>query len=541
MSVAYGESGIELLDRHVATEALHDSGERFPEPACYPGTRVEIINELKQWSARSMGSGHPILWLHGTAGIGKSAVAQELAGSCHANGQLGASFFFKRGHSKRGTWHRLIPTVVYQLANAVPGFSGAVRQAVENDRLVFGRSLKSQFQSLLVQAFKRGSPPSFAPLIILDGLDECEGHEIQKHILTLFIEAILQGNIPVRLLIGSRPEYHLREVFAEERTNHICRFYELSAGYAARRDVERYLRDEFLRIKSEFNSRGIHLGDVWPAPGITEHLVWRSCGVFIYASTVIRFIEDEYRHPIDALSSVLNVDPSSTSPLDDLYTGILSSLEPTIIHISILHTICGTFSELNPEEIDCLLELRQGTSRLALRALASLLAIPAVRTFVSYHEPFQSRLIEMMPKLLWEVTPTATLIDGLRNPCLQEALFMGSVDPQENPWPKDNPLYPSDLVHLWDDHEFISNFVRRSIESSFLEARGLQPTYDLDAAYTQFMPQHLELSFILKARAFFPDPLYHLEDILGLTYTIYKPLLMFRDQQYLYTRQNWKQ
>ncbi|KAJ6528863.1 hypothetical protein B0H19DRAFT_897730, partial [Mycena capillaripes] len=303
--------------------ALHNSGERFPEPACHPGTRVEILDDLKQWSAGSADSELPILWLHGTAGIGKSAIAQAFAGSCNRDGRLGASFFFKRGHPKRGTWHGLIPTVVYQLANAVPSFSDAVKHAVEGDRLVFGRSLEIQFQRLLVQPLKRSSSASFIPVIVLDGLDECDGNKVQQQILTLFIDAILSRYLPVQLLIASRPESHLREVFAEERMKRICRFYELSEDHTARKDIETYFTNEFRRIKGEFNSRGIDLGAIWPAPEVIDRLVNRSSGVFIYASTVIRFTEDEYRHPVDALSSVLNLDPQSTSPLDDLYTEIL--------------------------------------------------------------------------------------------------------------------------------------------------------------------------------------------------------------------------
>jgi hypothetical protein len=56
------------------------------------------------------------LWLHGSAGAGKSAVAQAFAGQCHQDGLFGGSFFFKRGHSDRGKWNGLVTTLAYQLA-----------------------------------------------------------------------------------------------------------------------------------------------------------------------------------------------------------------------------------------------------------------------------------------------------------------------------------------------------------------------------------------------------------------------------------------
>ncbi|KAJ7662944.1 hypothetical protein B0H14DRAFT_3179207 [Mycena olivaceomarginata] len=139
----YGESGIDLLYHRVAMEALHDSGERFLEPACHPGTRTAITEMLHSWSTDTS-TESTILWLHGCAGVGKSAIAQMFAKSLQTEGRLGASFFFQRGHSKRGTWHSLIPTIAYQLATSVTELFDLIQQAVEGDKL----SLAVPWQSL---------------------------------------------------------------------------------------------------------------------------------------------------------------------------------------------------------------------------------------------------------------------------------------------------------------------------------------------------------------------------------------------------------
>jgi hypothetical protein len=54
-------------------------------------------------------------------------------------------------------------------------------------------------------------------------------------------------------------------------------------------------------------------------------LVEKSSGTFIYAATVLRYIDDEYSHPAERLDDVLRLDPQSTTPLDNLYTQILST------------------------------------------------------------------------------------------------------------------------------------------------------------------------------------------------------------------------
>jgi hypothetical protein len=104
-----------------------------------------------------------------------------------------------------------------------------------------------------------------------------------------------------------------------------------SADDSAYDDIRRYLRDEFSRIYHEFRGRGIDLGPVWPVPDTVTHLVKKSTGIFIYAATVIRFVGDEYTHPVERLSAVLNLDPRSTAPLDDLYTEILSVVPPDLV------------------------------------------------------------------------------------------------------------------------------------------------------------------------------------------------------------------
>ncbi|KAJ7501089.1 hypothetical protein B0H11DRAFT_1993564 [Mycena galericulata] len=379
---SYGESGIDILYRCVSIEAFHNSGERHQEPACHPGTRTAILEELHTWSLDN-GPDSQLLWLHGSAGVGKSAIAQMFAGDCVSQHRLGASFFFHRGHPKRGTWHNLFTSIAYQLAHSVPELLLPIQQAVENDKPIVGRAMAIQFQQLLVEPFRNAPASQSPPIIVLDGLDECDEHKIQQQILRLFIGGIRSGQFPARILICSRPEPHLREVLETSETFGICRYSSLSADSAAYEDIRNYLRDEFSRIHSEYANRGIDLGAPWPDAETLEHLVKKSTGIFIYAATVIRFVDDEYSHPADRLDSVLRLDPHSTSPLDDLYDQILSVLPHEQQQLRILHAIWrGTLRaslQIDPEEIDMLLGLRGGTCRLKLRGLHSLLCVPPIR------------------------------------------------------------------------------------------------------------------------------------------------------------------
>ncbi|KAJ7732958.1 hypothetical protein B0H14DRAFT_2639725 [Mycena olivaceomarginata] len=456
---SYGES---------AMEALHDSGERFPEPACHPGTRTDIMGKLHLWSTDTS-TASTILWLHGCAGAGKSAIAQMFAKSLQTEGRLGASFFFQRSHSKRGTWHSLIPTIAYQLATSMTELLLPIQQAVEGDKLVVGRALAISFQALLVEPLKKLSDPQRTPVIVLDGLDECADHKIQQQILHLFIGAIQHHNLRLRLLIVSRPEPHLREVFEMGETSAICRHFALSADESAYHDIRTYFHAEFSRIRSKFIAQGIYLEPEWPSPDTVDQLVRTSSATFIYATTVICFIDDEYHHPADRLNSVLELNPQSTAPLDDLYTQILSVVpqEQEGLQLRILHTICigkedrrGRISA-DPEEIDILLNLRTGTCRLILRRLHSLFKVPPIRTqfgFRTYkapidflHASFGDYLSDTRRSRQWVVsyhlsdllknaTTSETLVDLLRNHTVQNYLFLNTSNYE---WPKAQFSAPS--------------------------------------------------------------------------------------------------
>ncbi|KAF8143214.1 hypothetical protein K438DRAFT_1783959 [Mycena galopus ATCC 62051] len=167
-SQLYGESGIDILYRSVSVEALHDSTERFPEPACHPGTRAGVLNQLKTWSLDASPDSR-LLWFNGSAGVGKSEITQM------------------RGHPTRGTWNHLITTISYQLATSMSELLRPIQQAVEGDKLIVGRAMSVQFQQLLVEPFKNVSTPQILPIIIVDGLDECKDHQIQRQILRLYL------------------------------------------------------------------------------------------------------------------------------------------------------------------------------------------------------------------------------------------------------------------------------------------------------------------------------------------------------------------
>ncbi|KAJ7929417.1 hypothetical protein B0H13DRAFT_1538212, partial [Mycena leptocephala] len=183
--------------------------DRFPQPRCHPETRKKMLDVLWNWNTNSS----PIVWLHGPAGAGKSAIAQSLCQKLEEEGRLGASFFFKQGHPSRGHAKKHIATIAYQLSLRLPDFNCHISKSVESDPSLVDKSLSIQLQKLIAEPCRQNT--SAHPLVIvIDGLDECEDKNSQQEILHSIGHAVNHNHLGLQFLVASRPEPHIHEIFA---------------------------------------------------------------------------------------------------------------------------------------------------------------------------------------------------------------------------------------------------------------------------------------------------------------------------------------
>ncbi|KAF8145688.1 hypothetical protein K438DRAFT_1690195, partial [Mycena galopus ATCC 62051] len=286
-----GERGIDLLHSAVALAAIYDSAESFPQPKCHPETRTKMLENLRQWSLET-DPRSTILWLHGPAGAGKSAIMQTLARKLQSVGRLGGSFFFKRGHATLGNAKILFATIAYQLALSVSWLKAPISNTVENDPSIIARSIKIQLQKLISEPCRLHNVGGTRdPItIVIDGLDECEGQDVQEEILRTVRNCTAEYNLPLRFIIASRPEPHICEMFKSPLYEGCYRPLNVEQSFD---DVRKYLHNEFARIHCEHRNTMANIPLPWPSPEILEELVRKSSGHFIYASTIIKFVDDK--------------------------------------------------------------------------------------------------------------------------------------------------------------------------------------------------------------------------------------------------------
>ncbi|KAF7377544.1 Protein kinase domain-containing protein [Mycena sanguinolenta] len=366
----HGERGFHILHRAAAADAFYDSAERFPQPRCHPETRKEMLEDLWRWSS-STDTNSSIFWLHGPAGAGKSAIAQSFCQKLAAD-RLGASFFFKRGNPSRGSGNKLFPTLAYQLAIPLPAFKETVSLVMEDDPSIIDRELSTQLQKLIIEPSRKTIRRTL--VIVIDGLDECEGKEIQCEILRSIGNAIHDAHLSLRFFIASRPEPHIRETFTDTLQGIHCSV-NINQSFD---DVWRYFVDEFARIHREHRDTMARILLPWPAPQVVESLVQKSSGYFVYASIVVKFIDDKDFRPTERLDVILGTkeaeDESPFAALDQLYIQILSQVRARPRLLRVL-TVIAAKLDLSLGHIEQLLGLELGDVRLTLRGLQSVIGL----------------------------------------------------------------------------------------------------------------------------------------------------------------------
>ena len=338
-----------------------------------------------------------VLWMNGPAGAGKTAIAHTIAEMCYKAGILAASFFCSRSISGKNEKTFLITTIVSQLIVVIPGMREHVGNALHKDRSLLSRSLEVQLEALVAKPFEMARSDIsqvdflYPKLIILDGLDECGDSGSHQSVLQVILAAVNQHSLPFSFLIASRPEQKIREFFDESTMGLLTMRLVLDDKYLPDEDIRAFLVSRFQNIKQKHPSRTNPSFSSWPSEKDIERLVARSSGQFIYASTVIKFIDSHRHWPPDRLDIIFGILPcGKTTPfaeMDALYSHILFSASDNldkvleIITVMLFHSSFLDFPPLNRqptmEFLESLLSYWHGEVLMALSDVHSIISVPS--------------------------------------------------------------------------------------------------------------------------------------------------------------------
>ncbi|KAF9454228.1 hypothetical protein P691DRAFT_442697 [Macrolepiota fuliginosa MF-IS2] len=298
----YLESGRRALAL-LGPESVSDAAVGFNEyndcrqfPECRPDTHKDIWDSITDW--RTKRNEKKMIWIRGTAGVGKSTVAQTVAEQRRAAGTFFAAFFFPR-FTTCDIRHCLIPTLALQLTAQRPDYKQLVIKSLAENPNLLSEDLCSQFTKLIARPLRilkvHGvfeSRESFA-IIIIDGPDSCQDTEAQREFtrLTKFIND-RSGNdseLPVLCMICSRPEPHLKMPFAG--FDNCIRKELLVDDKNAKDSVSHFLHEGFTEIRRRFPESFEKRGE-WPLPDDLKRLDNEASGHFAFASIVLDYVGD---------------------------------------------------------------------------------------------------------------------------------------------------------------------------------------------------------------------------------------------------------
>ena len=289
---------------------------------CTHGTRERQLNDIITWAKGS--SSETIYWLFGPAGSGKTTIAYTIARCFELAAPedtivLGANFFASQQFEETRFATRVIRTIVYHLALRCKAFADALTHSGKFDTI--NQNVRAQLDGLLIGPWQKSEsarlinsstpPPQY--LIVIDALNEIEGtggSEFLRDLLNVINENRLNG---LKFFATSRPDPNLVAHVGSFTDKKLYRLEEVPFE-EAQADIRTYLKTSLPRV-----------GDK-----AIEQVVTAAAGLFIYASTIVKYLgkhtAQEQRNLLKklfAVSTTAHILPGATALLDELYLQIL--------------------------------------------------------------------------------------------------------------------------------------------------------------------------------------------------------------------------
>ena len=378
------EQDRQLAKLPTAFDAAFNSYHRQHETLCIENTRVELLQQHRDWGATHP---KPLYWLSGMAGTGKSTIARTLAQHFHSTDTLGGSFFFSRSSGEANNAAKFVGTLAHHLTYVSPQLKRLISEAIASHADVTRQGLRNQWRELILTPLSKYQSTGRAKLnFVIDALDECGSDDEIRLILQLCFEVKTVKEVNLGVFVTSRPEIAIRLGF-DAIPDIIHQKLDLRdvPRRVVEKDLEVLLGRELGRISKQRKISG------WPKDEDIQSLVRLSDCLFIYAATACRYIADLDWDPEERLSEVIVAGSASgggnTAGLDSMYMQILmSSLihgrsEAEIVKLcdrfkQVVGAIVTLFDELSTSALAELLGMSRKSIELSLARLHSVLNIP---------------------------------------------------------------------------------------------------------------------------------------------------------------------
>ena len=309
------------LKQHHVPEAASEAQSR--EAGCMQGTRVKLLNDVLAL-LKSHTSPH-IVWIAGMAGTGKTSIALTLCRMLWLDESvfLGGSFFCSRsaGLVERMDVKRIIPTLATLLARQYPWFASCLARQISETPDVAHWSVRSQIEQLIEQPLAELALEMYYSgqiVFVIDALDECNNPSLLAELIDAIAD--FKCKLPVKFLLTSRPEMHIRTTpISDPVLSSILSLHTADAEQVTK-DIRLYIST---KLEQGFKTTP------WCFDNEVEALVALSCGLFIFASTVLKYVFDRgndagRRERLQKATSAVTQTAAATAALDQIYALVIT-------------------------------------------------------------------------------------------------------------------------------------------------------------------------------------------------------------------------
>jgi len=255
-----------------------------------------------------------------------------------------------------------------------------------------------QLKGFTVEFLEGILPFSRPVVIVVDALDECRDPATPEKILLPISQHI--HAIPfLKFFLTSRPESSTRFALNEPSLGVSSKLLILHDVDPKRvnDDIRLFLCHRLEQIADRARrSDNITIPASWPSMNIVEELVMKASGLFIYASTVCKFVESP-GDPREHLRDIINSCTTSTDGLDDIYRKVVDAAIARFANKklasrcrSVVNTVILLYDPLPLKDFAQLLHMEPDFIRGILRDLHSVLVVPSNNDHVihAFHASF---------------------------------------------------------------------------------------------------------------------------------------------------------
>ncbi|KIK26405.1 hypothetical protein PISMIDRAFT_94982 [Pisolithus microcarpus 441] len=286
---------------------------------CLESTRREILEDIITWVNDASPDAPCILWLHGQAGRGKSAIAHTIASWFKDIGGLGSCFCFARDRQGEHREEKMLTTIARDLAGSYPAFRRALDHALADDHtLKTTPDLLQQWQKLILEPLSKAKGAIVGNVVVvIDALDESGQDSSRKHILSLLASTEAANLRNLRVLLTSRALPDIEAALGDAKHIKAMCLDDVPAE-SAQRDVTLFVSKELDNLK-----------DIGPME--IQQIVEKSNGLFEWARLACQFLNpNTFGQTVkERFKSLIAIQSGEGKELlDGMYTAILESVVP---------------------------------------------------------------------------------------------------------------------------------------------------------------------------------------------------------------------